>query len=102
VEVGVPVAEPADSLIDPGGRVVAGAKPAGRYAIAVHHGHPDRIAAAHLELVGWAERTGVPLAKDGPEWGGMFESYLGDPAEQPDPSTWRTELAYLVSERPPR
>ena len=92
VEVGVPVAEP----IEGDDRVVAGAKPAGRYVVATHHGHPDGIAKAHQALVDWAAREGVPLAKDGEVWGGMFESYLSNPAEQPDPDTWETELAYLA------
>ncbi len=98
VEVGVPVAAP----VAGDGRVVAGAKPAGRYVVAVHRGHPDRIAAAHRALVAWAGREGVPLARDGEEWLGMFESYRSDPAVQPDPETWETELAYLSDPPPPR
>ncbi|HWM07205.1 MAG TPA: GyrI-like domain-containing protein [Actinophytocola sp.] len=93
VEVGVPVAAPPAG----DGRVVAGAKPAGRYVVATHHGHPDGIAASHLALVEWAGRAGIALAKDGEEWLGMFESYLTDPAVQPDPDKWETELAYLVA-----
>jgi effector-binding domain-containing protein len=99
VEVGVPVAEP----VEGDGRVQAGAKPAGRYVVAVHHGHPDGIAQSHRALVAWAEREGVPLAKDGEVWGGMYESYRTDPAVEPDPTKWETELAYLVSAgQPPR
>jgi effector-binding domain-containing protein len=93
VEVGVPVAE----LVAGDGRVVAGAKPAGRYVVAVHHGHPDGIAKSHQALVEWAAGQGVPLARDGHVWGGMFESYRTDPAVEPDPDKWETELAYLVS-----
>jgi effector-binding domain-containing protein len=93
VEVGFPVA----TEVEGDGRVVAGAKPAGRYVVATHHGHPDDIAASHLALVEWAGRQGVPLAKDGEVWLGLFESYLSDPAVEPDPDKWRTELAYLVS-----
>lgn len=97
VAVGVPVASPV-----PGdGRVRPGAKPAGRYVVATHHGHPDGIAAAHLALVDWAARAGVPLARDGEVWAGMFESYLSDPAVEPDLARWETELAYLVSAGPP-
>ncbi len=97
VEVGVPVAEP----VEGDGRVLAGAKPAGRYVVAVHHGHPDGIARSHQALVEWAGRQGVPLAKDGDVWGGMFESYRTDPEVEPDPDKWETELAYLVSDVPP-
>ncbi|MPZ81333.1 MAG: AraC family transcriptional regulator [Actinophytocola sp.] len=103
VEVGVPVASP----VQGDGRVLPGAKPAGRYVVAMHHGHPDGIAAAHLALVDWAAGAGVPLAveadEDGEVWQGMFESYLTDPAVEPDPANWETELAYLVSGgQPPR
>jgi effector-binding domain-containing protein len=97
VEVGVPVAAPADG----DGRVVAGTKPAGRYVVAVHHGHPDGIARSHEALVAWAGEHGVPLARDGAEWVGLFESYRSDPAVEPDPDKWETELAYLVSDGPP-
>jgi effector-binding domain-containing protein len=97
VEVGVPVAEP----VEGDGRVIAGAKPAGRYVVAVHHGHPDGIAKSHLALVEWAGRAGVPLAKDGEVWGGMYESYGTDPEAEPDMDKWEIELAYLVSDEPP-
>lgn len=96
VEVGVPVAAP----VEGDGRVLPGAKPAGRYVVATHHGHPDGIAASHLALVDWAVREGVPLAVEpaegGEVWQGMFESYLSDPAVEPDMTKWRTELAYLA------
>jgi effector-binding domain-containing protein len=92
VEVGVPVAEP----VEGDGRVVAGAKPAGRYVVAVHHGHPDGIARSHQALVAWAGEHGVPLAKDGEVWGGMYESYRTDPTVEPDLDKFETELAYLV------
>jgi effector-binding domain-containing protein len=97
VAVGVPVPEP----LEGDGRVVPGAKPAGRYVVAVHHGHPDGIAKSHQALVAWAAEQGVPLAKEGDVWGGMYESYRTDPAVEPDPGKWETELAYLVSEPPP-
>jgi effector-binding domain-containing protein len=97
VEVGVPVSEP----VEGDGRVLAGAKPAGRYVVAMHHGHPDGIARSHLALVEWAGREGLALAKEGEVWGGMFESYRTDPEVEPDADKWETELAYLVSDQPP-
>lgn len=97
VEVGVPVPEP----VEGDGRVLAGAKPAGRYVVDVHHGHPDGIAHSHLALVDWAGREGLTLAKEGDVWGGMFESYRTNPEDEPDPAKWETELAYLVSGGPP-
>lgn len=93
VEVGVPVAVP----VEGDGRVVAGGKPAGRYAVRVHRGHPDGIAEVHRDLVAWATGQGHPPARDGEVWSGMFESYLTDPAVEPDANKWETELAYLVT-----
>lgn len=93
VEVGVPVATP----VEGDGRVVVGAKPGGRYAVRMHRGHPDGIAETHLALVAWATEQGFPPVRDGETWVGMFESYLTDPEDEPDPNRWETELAYLVS-----
>ena len=93
VEVGVPVA----TRVEGDGRVVAGAKPGGRYAVRMHRGHPDGIAETHLALVAWATEQGFPPVRDGEIWVGMFESYLTDPEDEPNPDKWATELAYLVS-----
>ena len=93
VEVGVPVAVP----VEGDGRVVAGTKPAGRYAVRVHHGHPDNVRFTHQDLVAWATEQGSPPVRDGEVWVGMFESYLTNPDDEPDPDRWETELAYLVS-----
>lgn len=96
LEVGFPVAEP----VEGDGRVVAGSRPAGSYAVRVHHGHPDSIAGTHLALVEWTRERGRPPVRDGEAWVGMFEYYRTDPEVEPDPRRWETELAYLVS--PPR
>ncbi|OLF13433.1 GyrI-like domain-containing protein [Actinophytocola xanthii] len=95
VEVGVPVGAP----VDGDGRVLAGAAPPGRYAVHVHHGHPDGIAETHRDLLAWAEQQGSPAARDGERWAGVFEYYRTDPELQPDPTEWETELAYLVTPR---
>ena len=89
VEVGYPVAAPVTGEL-------AGAMPAGDYVVAEHVGHPDSIAESHLALVAWAEAQGIVLAKDGEVWETMFESYLTNPDDEPDPNNWRTELAYLT------
>src|ERR1700741_2135028 len=84
VEVGFPVAEP----VEGDGRVVAGAKPAGRDGGAAQPrppAPPDGTAQSPLALVDGAGRQAVPLAKEGDVWGGLFESYLSDPEVEPDP-----------------
>lgn len=96
LEVGVPVAEP----VEGDGRVVPGTIPAGRYLVAVHNGHPDRLAEAIKEVDAWAAANGVRFdtrVEDGVEvWQGRFDFWLTGPAESPDPRTWSTELAYLT------
>lgn len=100
LEVGVSV----DSPVIPDGRIVAGALPAGRYAVMVHHGHPDRQVQSHQALQAWVVQQGLRFAKtgDGPDevWAARYETYLTDPVEQPDPEQWSTELAYLIAEGP--
>jgi effector-binding domain-containing protein len=97
LEVGVPVVEP----IEGDDRVVTGSVPAGTYATLVHHGHPDKLYDSCAALEEWAERKGVTfqtsVENDKSVWGGRFEFYLTNPAEQPDMSKWSTEVAYLVA-----
>lgn len=96
LEVGVPTAEP----LAGDERVVAGTKPSGAYVTATHTGHPDRLDEAHDELQAWARERGSMLAMhqdDGREtWDGRFESFLTDPAKQPDLDRWSIEIAYLL------
>ena len=96
LEVGVPVAAP----VTGDDRVVAGTKPAGAYATAVHHGHPERLDESHDELQAWARDQDLRIAtrrEDGDEvWGARFESFLTDPAKQPDLDRWSIEIAYLL------
>jgi effector-binding domain-containing protein len=94
VEVGVPVAAP----VAGDGRVQGGAAPAGRYAVRVHHGHPDEMARTHRELLAWAQEQGSPALREGERWAGVFEYYRSDPDVEPDPAKWETEIAYLVSQ----
>jgi effector-binding domain-containing protein len=98
VEVGVPVA----SVVRGDDRVSAGALPAGRYATALHTGPYDQLIAATATLLAWAEENGivwqVQETENGDAWAGRAEFYLNDPDEEPDPETWRTELAFLVAD----
>jgi len=103
IELGVPVA----SEVQLEGRLRAGALPAGRYATLLHVGpynsskEPD-LAAARSELRHWAEQQNIELDSSRTDGGTRFhacvEHYLTDPRREPDPSKWRTELAYLTAE----
>ncbi|KRV46520.1 hypothetical protein AQ490_11550 [Wenjunlia vitaminophila] len=100
LEIGWPVEAPVEGA----GRVVAGVIPAGRYAVLVHAGHPDRLPESCKALELWGADRGLEwdVHRDGAEevWGGRFEFYLTDPAERPDPEEWLTEIAYRVRDEP--
>ncbi|NOK63134.1 MAG: AraC family transcriptional regulator [Chloroflexi bacterium AL-W] len=98
LEVGVPVksAIPCNNPIHPS--TIAG----GSYATLIHAGHPDRLTQSFDKLQAWAEKQGIEWAirhEDGEDvWGGRFEFYLTNPAEQPDPEQWSTEIAWLLQD----
>ncbi len=98
VEVAVPVAVPAegDEL------VVAGVLPAGRYAQALHVGHPDSLEQATADLLEWAQLEGLTWDvrdDNGSErWAARLEEYLDDPDEQPDLNKWRTNLIFKLAD----
>ena len=102
IAVGVPVAEPVAEPVTGEGDVFADELPAGRYAVAEHTGHPDTLEAATRDLLDWAAAEGLTFdvapGPDGEHWGARLETYLTDPAEQPDTSQWRTELAFRLAD----
>jgi effector-binding domain-containing protein len=86
VEAGAPVSAPAPDS----GEVHRLVLPGGRAVVATHVGPYDTLATTYADLQAWmrAER----LVPAGPVW----ESYLSDPAAEPDPSTWRTRIVWPV------
>jgi effector-binding domain-containing protein len=99
IEAGVPVAAP----IATDDEVVAGTLPAGRYATLVHVGPFEGLVDATAALLGWAAGEGLRWdmrESDGTEhWGCRLESYRTNPAEEPDPGRWETELAFRLVDR---
>jgi len=94
VDVGVPVA----AAIPGEGRIIADVLPGGRYATAVHTGHPDELEQATAALLDWAEKRGIEWRMDDERWAGRVEWYLSDPAAEPDMHKWKTELAFLTAD----
>jgi effector-binding domain-containing protein len=92
----VDVAFPVAAFVAGDSRIVADFLPAGRYAVAMFVGHPDRLMQATADFLSWAEGRGIRWQMNGPRWGGRVEWYLSDPAEEPDMSKWKTELAFLA------
>jgi effector-binding domain-containing protein len=96
VEVGWPTA----ASLDGDERVLVGELPAGRYAVTVHHGHPDGLIGAVAALLNWAEAQGLTwdatTVPEGERWGCRLEIYLTD---SPDMDTSDTELAFRLDEQ---
>ena len=81
-EIGIPVARP----VEASGRVRPGELPAMTVARTVYRGGFEGLGGAWPELDGWVAAQGrTPLPS-------LVETYLTGPSENPDPSTWRTEL----------
>jgi effector-binding domain-containing protein len=97
VEAGVPVAAP----VEPDGEILAATLPAGRYVAATHVGHPDTMVPFTAEVLEWAERRGltwdVTDTPAGQRWGCRLVVSLTNPAEEPDPRKWVSELLFRLS-----
>jgi DNA gyrase inhibitor GyrI len=97
LEAGFPVATP----VAGDDRVVAGTLPSGRYVAATHVGPYDQLVPAVRDLLEWAQRENLAWDKqDSPEgerWGCRLEIYPVNPAEQPDPAKWETELVFRLA-----
>jgi effector-binding domain-containing protein len=86
VEAGFPTA----SAIDAQGDVVPAILPGGRAVSCVHVGPYDTLTQTYAELEAWVADQGLEPAA------GMWEIYLSDPASEPDPNTWRTQIIWPV------
>jgi effector-binding domain-containing protein len=98
VEAGVPVA----AVVDGDGEVFSGVLPAGRYATVTHVGHPDRLIDVAAAMLEWAARQGLEWdmseTDGGQRWGCRLEILRTNPAEEPDPGRWETELAFRLAD----
>ena len=98
--------QPQESVLDIGcgdGRISAGILPAGRYAVLEYTGtyEGEGVFKANVAMMEWAKEKDIVWqisTKDKVEWwGARMEIYLTDPASEPDPNKWQTELAFLVA-----
>ena len=88
VEAGFPV----DVTITPSGDVIPGSLPAGNVIETLHVGSYDTMHRSYSELERYFTATGLKPGSI------MWESYLSDPATEPDPNTWRTQICWLARE----
>jgi effector-binding domain-containing protein len=87
VEAGFPVA----SSVAPVGSVQEGSLPAGRCYEAVHTGPYDTLEQTYNVVLARMAADGVqPSAV-------MWEYYLTDPGEEPDPAKWQTRVCWPVA-----
>jgi effector-binding domain-containing protein len=87
VAVGFPVSAP----VTDDGDVTSFELPGGRVVTGVHVGPYDGLATTYGELTEWAAAEGHALADH------MWESYLTDPAAEPDPAGWQTRITWPLA-----
>ena len=97
LEIGVPVNAP----IEGDDRVKAGVLPAGEYASLVYT-NARRGYAGNKALVEWARDKGLKWDRwddpNGDAFASRYESFLTDPADEPDMGKWDTEVAIKLAE----
>lgn len=87
LESGMPVPE----AMAGAGRIEAGELPGGRAVVVSHYGPYETLPRTHMDLYNWLQEQELEIR--GPFW----EVYLTDPAEEPDPNKWRTDIVWPVT-----
>lgn len=81
-------------------RVKTGTIPAGRFATLIHTGPYDGLYEANVALGEWPGKQGIahpmPEAAAGEYDAALLEIYTTDPADEPDPQKWQTEVAFRL------
>lgn len=62
--------------------------PGGRAVVGTHIGPYDQLEGTYGELMTWVTMKGLQLGE------GMWEQYVSDPADEPDPATWQTLIVW--------
>jgi effector-binding domain-containing protein len=86
-EAGVPVS----TATSGDGEVESGELPGGDVAVTTHVGPFDQMRPAYDAIGAWMREHG--RADGGPPW----EVYMTDPAEEPDPAKWRTDIVWPLA-----
>ena len=92
VDAGFPVNAP----IAGSGGVLAVTLPGGTVATTVHIGPYDEMVPGYQAVSDWIDAHGGDVVDD------PWEVYLSDPAAQPDPATWRTQIVQPYRSRTER
>lgn len=94
-EYEVEAAIPTVAEVPAAGDVFTATLPGGRYAVEVHEGHPDGLIAVTERIL--ADET-LRFERDGDRWGARLETFFTDPAVEPDPAKWTTEVAIRLAD----
>ena len=86
-EAGVTLPQPLDGE----GDVQSGEIPACDAAVTTHIGPYDEMEPAYVAVKAWM------AANDREEGGPPYEFYFSDPASEPDPRKWRTEVVWPLA-----
>jgi effector-binding domain-containing protein len=96
LEIGVIISNPISSE----GEIVGGFLPAGKYALVDYWGDYSGLQQATSRLLNWASVNDIEFQKTDTEskssCTARLEYYLTDPASEPDPEKWQTQVAILV------
>ncbi|HET6666264.1 MAG TPA: GyrI-like domain-containing protein [Intrasporangium sp.] len=87
VEAGFPVDGPITAVDG----VTPGSLPAGTVAEAVHVGPYESLTETYDAVLAHIQEQGLTPSSD------MWEVYLSDPEQEPDPATWRTQIFWPVA-----
>jgi effector-binding domain-containing protein len=88
IEPGIPVAGTSNAPKDP--EIKSETLPGGSMAATLHSGAYEQLPDAHAALQEWIAAQGLTSA------GGLWERYITDPAQVPDPQDWKTEVFWPV------
>ncbi|HYK25506.1 MAG TPA: helix-turn-helix domain-containing protein [Steroidobacteraceae bacterium] len=86
IEAGLPVA----TRVEGAGDVLAELLPGGRAAFTTHRGPYEQLVDAHAAVQQWIEEKGHHPT------GSPWEVYVTDPADEPDPMKWRTDVFWPI------
>lgn len=88
VAAGFPVSGSTESA----GEVVSWVLPGGRAVTTVHVGPYDGMDKIYDQMREWMAEQGLTPGDH------LWEVYLSDPSDEPDPSTWRTQIVWPVGD----
>jgi effector-binding domain-containing protein len=102
IELGVLV----ETAVAGDGHITPGVLPAGRYATLLYTGDYSGLMNANKVLLDWGAKQGLVwdtyASDDGDGFGARYERYIRDPANEPDPAKWETEVAIRLADEQSR